>query len=441
MLTKGEVLPEHPHGRSIAGRITRRNVLVGAGVAALMTAAPRAYAAGISGEVVLLNWNGGNDFDAIKELQAAFVAANPGVKFTNVTVTGTGDQRGAIRTALLGGQTADLLINAWPAFRAELATGGMLRDLGPMWDQHKLSENLSDGWKTQGSTGGVLYGITHTYGDRSALYYNKATFAKAGITPPVNWTEFLASFAALKKVGVTPIGLGAKVWSHGEFFETLLLRTAGTDFAAKLAKHDAKWTSKEVTATLVKWRELIDAGAFGDISVALASDDGMMTDNVLKNGTYGSHLIGPWTNSYAKSIGLKEGVDYSIYQFPAMGVGHDDTSSIDTNEYVGLSSGANPAAADGFLAWLTTAAAANLIAKSGKASPSNKVDAALYGPVLAVAVENVAKSKLQFVLGDLLPGDLVDEYRVQLQKFLLDPSDAGIAKVTADIEAKAATAY
>ncbi|MEO5806699.1 extracellular solute-binding protein [Devosia sp.] len=423
------------------GGISRRALLAAAAATALLGFASSAMAAP-TGELVLLNWNGGSDLDLIVQMEDAFVAANPGVTFKNVTVTGTGDMRGAIRTGLLGGQTADLLINAWPAFRKELADAGLLRDLGPMWDANKLSDNLADTWKAQGTSDGVLYGITHTYGDRSALYYNKKDFDQAGITPPTTWDEFLASFAKLKAINVTPIGLGAKVWSHGEFFETLLLRTAGTEVAAKLAKHEIAWTDDAVKATLRKWRELIDAGAFGDMSVALASDDGMMTDNVLKAGTYGSHLIGPWTNAYAKAtLGLKEGVDYSIYQFPAMGDGHDDTSSIDTNEFLGLSSGANPEAADAFLAWLTTADAANLIAKSGKASPSNKVDTSLYGPVLQVAVENVAKSKLQFVLGDLLPGDLVDEYRVQLQKFLLDPSDAGIDAVTAAIEAKAATAY
>jgi hypothetical protein len=45
------------------------------------------------------------------------------------------------------------------------------------------------------------------------------------------------------------------------------------------------------------------------------------------------------------------------------------------------------------------------------------------------------------VLGDLLPGDLVDEYRVQLQRFLQDPSEEMIDTVLAAIEAKAATAY
>ena len=58
-----------------------------------------------------------------------------------------------------------------------------------------------------------------------------------------------------------------------------------------------------------------------------------------------------------------------------------------------------------------------------------------------VATAAVGGSKVQFVLGDLLPGDLVDEYRVQLQKFLQDPSDANIDAVTAAIEAKAAETY
>ena len=57
------------------------------------------------------------------------------------------------------------------------------------------------------------------------------------------------------------------------------------------------------------------------------------------------------------------------------------------------------------------------------------------------AVDSVASAKVQFVMGDLLPGDLVDEYRVQLQKFLQDPSDANIDAIATALEAKAATSY
>ena len=79
------------------------------------------------------------------------------------------------------------------------------------------------------------------------------------------------------------------------------------------------------------------------------------------------------------------------------------------------------------------------MAKHGLASPSNKVDATIYGPVQATAVAALANAKVQFVLGDLLPGDLVDEYRVQLQKLIQDPSDANIDAVEAALEAKAKT--
>lgn len=50
-------------------------------------------------------------------------------------------------------------------------------------------------------------------------------------------------------------------------------------------------------------------------------------------------------------------------------------------------------------------------------------------------------SKVQFVLGDLLPGDLVHEYRIQLQKFLQDPSDATIAAAVEKIENVANASY
>jgi hypothetical protein len=124
-----------------------------------------------------------------------------------------------------------------------------------------------------------------------------------------------------------------------------------------------------------------------------------------------------------------------------MGAGHDDVSSVDTKEFAEFAGAANPAAADAFLVWITGKDAADIVAQHGLASPSNKVDPSLYGSVIKYSVDAVSKDRLQFVLGDLLPGDLVDEYRVQLQKFLQDPSDATIDAVAQALEAKAATSY
>jgi len=423
--------------------IGRRALLAGVSLAIVIGMAPAAFAEGATGELVLLDWASGSEQDMIKALEDGFVKANPGVTFKEINLTVQGDARGAIRAALQSGEKADVFINTWPAFRKELADAGLLRDLTGLWDSAKLGDNLTDAWKDLGSLDGKLYGVTYTFGDRSAMFYKTATMQKAGITAqPATWDEFVASFAKLNAAGVTPIAIGAKVWSHAEWFESIYEHLNGVEMAAKLAAHQIPWTDPSVKATLQKWAELIKAGCCGDANTMLAMDWDNASDAVLAAGTHGYQMIGMWNNDRAQSTdGLKQGTDYAITQFPAMGAGHDDVSSVDTKEFSGLTTGSNPAAADAFLTWITTKDAADIVAQHGLASPSNKVDTSLYGSVIKASVEAVSKDKVQFVLGDLLPGDLVDEYRVQLQKFLQDPSNASIDAVTQAIEAKAATAY
>ncbi|MFY8030524.1 MAG: ABC transporter substrate-binding protein, partial [Devosia sp.] len=251
------------------------------------------------------------------------------------------------------------------------------------------------------------------------------------------------SIETLKGAGfAAPIAMPAKYWAHGEWFETLLLRTGGVEAAAKRAAHEIPWTDDVVKTTLKKYAELLKAGCCGTPEQMFAGDWDYSADQIFTADASNYLMIGMWMNSRAlNDYKLKEGVDYSIFQFPAMGLGHDDTSSVDAKEVLVTSNGANPAAADAFLAYMVTKDAADILASYGYASPSKSADPSLLGPVQQVATAAVAASKVQFVLGDLLPGDLVDEYRVQLQKFLQDPSDAMIDEVTAAIEAKAAESY
>src|SRR5438552_3908671 len=105
--------------------VRRRSILAGVGMALLLGAAPLAavHADDLSGEVVILEWLGGTEADMWKKVEEAFMAKHPGVKVRELTVTGQGDMRGAMRTALLGGEVVDIIINTWPAFRAELLKG------------------------------------------------------------------------------------------------------------------------------------------------------------------------------------------------------------------------------------------------------------------------------------------------------------------------------
>ena len=420
----------------------RRTVLAGAMFAALASASPMVLAQGLSGELVILQWQTGTDGQMWKEVEAKFMELNPGVTIREFLPAGTqGDARGGIRTAVLGGEVVDIIINTWPAFRAELVNSGILRPVDDQWASFGWDSKLSQAWRDLGSIDGTTYGVTYTYGDRSAIWYKTSQLEKAGLKPPATWDEFLASFDKLKAAGYpAPVVIPAKYWAHTEWFETLLLRTAGVEFAAELAAHKVPWTDPKVKVALMKYADMLKAGCCAEPATMLAIEQPYPTLYTAEDSSY--LLFGMWTNSALKNdLQLKEGVDYSIFQFPSLGMSFDDTASVDAKELNLTTNGANPAAADAFADFIIGADAANIMAKYGYASPSTAADGSLLGPVQQIATAAVAKSKVQFVLGDLLPGDLVDEYRVQLQKFLQDPSEATVDTVLAAIEAKAATAY
>jgi multiple sugar transport system substrate-binding protein len=427
--------------KSVSG-LSRRSLLAVASLSALLSVAP-VTAQDLSGELVILQWQGGTDAEMWQKLEADFAAKNPGVTVRELVVTGQGDMRGPMRTSLLGGEKVDVIINTWPAFRAELADAGLLRPIDELWASAGLDAMLDQSWKDLGSTAGVTYGVNYTYGDRSAIWYKTSHFEKAGLEPPKTWEEFVASLETLKAAGyAAPIAMPAKYWAHGEWFETLLLRTGGVEAASKLAAHEIPWTDEIVKTTLRKYAELLKAGCCGTPEQMFAGDWDYSADQIFTADASNYLMIGMWMNSRARNdYKLEEGVDYSIFQFPSMGLGHDDTSSVDAKEVLATSNGNNPAAADAFLVYMVSKDAADILASHGYASPSKNADPSLLGPVQHIATAAVASSKVQFVLGDLLPGDLVDEYRVQLQKFLQDPSDATIDAVTQAIEAKAQEFY
>lgn len=410
-------------------------------LAGLLSGTP-VLAQDITGEVTLLTWKTASDLKTLHKVEAAFAAKHPGVTFKEVIASFTGDPRGGLRTVLLGGEPIDLIDNTWPAFRAELANAGLIRPIDDLWAKESFDARLDPSWKALGQTDGTTYGVQYYYGDRSSWYYLNKTLEKAGVTPPATWDDFLGQIPKFRAVDVTPVSLPAKAWAHGEWFETLLLRVGGVELASKLARHEIPWTDPQVRETLLKFKQAIDAGAFADANTVLGIEWDNAAEQVLKAGTAGYVHIGMWVSQYsADTFGITPGKDFGLTQFPTLGLGHDDTSTVDATEYLAGANGKNPAAVDAFLTFLTTAEAANIFAADGYIVPSKEADTSLYNPIVKAANAAVSGKKLSFVFGDQLPGDLVDEYRVQLQKFIQDPSEANVDIVLAAIEAKAAESY
>lgn len=411
------------------------------GAACVVSLASSAMAQDAKGNIVFLDWLGGGEGELLHKLEDGFVALNPGVTFTNVPVSFTADPRGGIRTVLGGGEAVDIMPNTWPAFRAELAEAGLLVPLDDMWDG-PMGKNLSQAWRDLGSYNGTSYGVPWRYGNRSGLWFRTDLLQDNGLTPPKTYEEFVASFGTLNAAGVTPLAIPAKAWAHGEVFENLFVRMNGIEVAQQLVDHEIPWTDDRVKAVFLKIGELLKAGCCGDPAVMLGNEWDNAADDVLLNGKAGYLLIGSWVNTRAiDEYHLKPNIDYASIQFPAMGLGFDDTALIDTREMNVISTGKNPEAAKAFIEYIASAEGSNMIAAAGLIPPSRLTDLSLLDPVSSGVARTIADSKVIFVLGDQLPGDVVDEFRVQLQHVLQDPSEPTIDAALAAIEAKAKEAY
>ncbi len=397
-----------------------------------------------SGQIDLLTWLGGADAQVVDDLIAGFEARYPDLSVNLVPVTTQGDQRGGIRTALMGGVEADVIVNTWPAFRKELADAGLLRDVSGAWDEKRWGDVIADSWRELSSTDGAVYGVPYTFGYRSGIWHVPADLETIGLNGfPDDWESLKATFAELRNAGFAePLVMPARVYAHAEWFESLLVRTGGTELARQLVEREIAWTDDQIVEVMRRYAELFAADCCADPQLMNAShwDDG--ADRVFVERTANYLLIGAWINARAEGqYGLEPAVDYMVGKFPALGEGYDTTSMVDAKEFLATSMGSNPEGADLFLDYVVSAEGADIIAARGFTTPSSAVDISLYNPVAAASIEYVSAGPVQFVLGDLLPGELVDEYRLALQQFIANPIEEQIMPTLERIEAVAQRAY
>ena len=396
-------------------------------------------------EVHIFNWLIGSERDLLVELEKEFMVKYPDIKVVDITSgAGTKDSKSAIRSAILAGEVFDVLISTWPAFEQELIDAGLMQDVRKYWDKYQWSKYLGDGWKNLGSFNGKPYSVYFLAGNRSALWYRPPVIKKAGIKgDPATLDEWIADLEALKETGVTPFTFGAKSWAHTEWFENLILKTAGVEFARKLVNREVPWTSPEVKETLQNWRRLLPYTHPAETLFSLAWNDA--ADQVFSKDSVtiaGYNLIGNWVNAMAQDkYGLTPEVDYSFAMFPAVKPEYADTMSIDGKSLLISTNAPNPDNGALFINFVLSAEGSKIIAKNSFATPSSSADMSDYDPVMMKYLKTVGKADVFFVLDDLLPTEMSSEFRTGLQEFLEDPSDSNISAVQDKLEKAAKRIY
>jgi ABC-type glycerol-3-phosphate transport system substrate-binding protein len=415
-----------------------------AAIGVMAALAPQAAIAQPTGDIDLLTWLGGPDREVLDALVAGFEAQHPELRVNINVTTSQGDARGGMRAALLGGERPDLITNTWPAFRAELADAGLLRDITDVWEGHGWSDALSQTWRDISTTNDAVYGIPYMFGYRSGVWHVPGDLEQIGLDAfPEDYEAFRGTFSALRDAGFAePIAMPAQVYAHAEWFESILIRLGGPDLLGALARHEIPWTDERVVEAMRLYASLFEAGCCGAPQLMNATHWDAAADRIFVERSANFLVIGTWINARAQSqYQLEPGTDFAIGKFPALGLGHDDASVVDTKEILASSVGDNPEGADLFLDYILSAEGSNIIAEAGFTPPSGNVDTSIYDPVAAAWVSYAMEGPVHFVLGDMLPGSLVDEYRLALQQFIADPSEEQILPTLERIEAVAARSY
>ncbi len=176
--------------------------LVAAGLALTVTAcgAPAASTtasapASASGPVEITVWAWE---PTLKDVVTAFQAANPDIKVNLQHVGGAGDTYTKLDNALAAGSGAPDVAQVEYYAIGQYAIPGKLADLTQFGAGDLQSKFTTGTWNavTQANSG-KIYGLPVDSGPM-ALFYNKATFDKAGVTkPPATWEEF---YQAAKKI-------------------------------------------------------------------------------------------------------------------------------------------------------------------------------------------------------------------------------------------------
>jgi raffinose/stachyose/melibiose transport system substrate-binding protein len=220
----------------------------------------------ISGTLKLITWVNPPAVTAITAIDKAFMAKYPNVKVQLQTAANVNGPYATLLQQTVTAGTADIVTSVQPLqalpqnptrnnetpFQFWSTSGAF----APLNGQSFLSDYTPSAIAAetyQGKTYGVVSG---TY--QEGVFYNKAIFAKYGLSVPTTYSQFLTVLATLKSKGVAPmfVGLGnvGPVYLQFIYYELMIdlwyPGAPGSNLATALETGAAKWTDPEFATVM-----------------------------------------------------------------------------------------------------------------------------------------------------------------------------------------------
>lgn len=307
----------------------------------------------------------------------------------------------------------DVALLPQPGLLRSLASSG---DLRPVEGRNRelVEQNYSPAWRELATVDGKLYGVWFKAAHKSTIWYDDGAFTRAQVQgEPTTWAELMDAAAQLANddSGISPFSMaGADGWALTDWFENILLATAGPEVYRQLANHEIPWTDARVKESLDRMAHIFrqEDWIIGGNTTTYEES----VDNVFSIGRPKGAMV--LAADYAAtqiefSNAAKEG-DVPVFEFPEMTYEVDDAvpspqgRPIVLGGDVAVQLSDDPAAA-ALLAFLAEPESVEpWVSAGGFISPNKKVDLMSYPEAIRPLAQVVASADtVNFDLSDLQP--------------------------------------
>lgn len=183
-----------------------------------------------------------------------------------------------IQTKVAAGDLPDIAIFPQPGILKGLVEKGKVAELSTQVDVAAVEADILPGFLAAATVDGKVYGAPMSMNVKSLYWYDKANFAKAGLTVPKTQAELEALIEKVKGMGKTPVCYGmesgsATGWPGTDWIEDYMLQTTTPENYDKWVNHEIKFDSPEVRAAFAVYDKIImgEGNVYGTAKAAASN--------------------------------------------------------------------------------------------------------------------------------------------------------------------------
>lgn len=183
-----------------------------------------------------------------------------------------------IRTAIAANEAPELFVSFAGGFSEPFVSAGEVLKLEDYLDQDVRSSVVT--WENQTYSGDIYAIPLDMY--VSPFYLNESIFNEYGLKLPETFDDLLEAVKVLKSNDIIPMSVGAKsVWPIEFYWDIIVLRTVGAERYLAAARGEVPFNDPDFIRASDYFVQLVEAGAFGERTMALSLEKGESRANLL----------------------------------------------------------------------------------------------------------------------------------------------------------------